>query len=68
MPLLVGNSNAVVSENVRSEIKAGRPQPQAIAIAMRKAGKPKMPKAPKALKPKLRKLSTVPSVKLKPLV
>jgi hypothetical protein len=39
MPLKAGKSRATVSANIRTEMKAGRPQPQAIAIAMRKAGK-----------------------------
>jgi hypothetical protein len=41
MPLKKGSSKKVVSDNIRTEIKAGRPQKQAVAIAMRKAGKPK---------------------------
>lgn len=39
MPLLRGKSDKVVSENIRREMHAGRPQKQAIAIAMRKAGR-----------------------------
>jgi hypothetical protein len=39
MPLRKGRSRAVVSSNIRTEIKAGRPRKQAIAIALRKAGK-----------------------------
>lgn len=41
MPLLKGSSKGVVGENIRTEMKHGRPQAQAIAIAMRKAGKSK---------------------------
>ena len=41
MPLKSGKSKKVISENIRAEIKAGRPQKQAVAIAMRKAGVPK---------------------------
>lgn len=41
MPLKVGRSKKVISENIRTEMHAGRPQKQAIAIAMRKAGKAK---------------------------
>jgi hypothetical protein len=40
MPLLEGKSQAVISENIRREMHAGRPQKQAIAIAYRKAGIP----------------------------
>lgn len=39
MPLQSGSSKKVVSENIRTEMHAGRPQKQAIAIAMSKAGK-----------------------------
>lgn len=44
MPLLKGKrakTKAGISENIRREVAAGREQPQAVAIAMRTAGKPK---------------------------
>ena len=41
MPLRKGRSNAVVSANIRELMNSGYPQRQAIAIAMKKAGKAK---------------------------
>lgn len=41
MPLKRGSSRKVISHNIRAEMHAGKPHKQAIAIAMRKAGKAK---------------------------
>lgn len=44
MPLMKGSSDQVVSENIAELRRAGHPEDQAIAIAMREAGRAKKPK------------------------
>lgn len=41
MPLKQGKSKKVIAENIKREMKAGKPQKQAIAIAFSEAGKSK---------------------------
>lgn len=47
MPLKPGKSKAAVSSNIRTEITAGKPKNQAIAIALSKAGLSKKKKKKK---------------------
>jgi len=39
MPLKSGSSKKTVSKNIATERRAGKPEKQAVAIAMKKAGK-----------------------------
>lgn len=41
MPLKKGSSKKAVAANIRTEMHHGKPQKQAVAIAMRTAGKAK---------------------------
>jgi hypothetical protein len=53
MPLKEGASQDVISENIQSEMHRGKPQEQAVAIAMGKAGEPKPAGNPAPEKPPL---------------
>ena len=44
MPLVKGKSSKAVSKNIKTEMAAGKPQRQAIAIALSAAGKSKKDK------------------------
>lgn len=39
MPLSGGSSKEIISKNIKTEMHAGKPQKQAVAIAYSKAGK-----------------------------
>jgi hypothetical protein len=51
MPLYNGKSPKVISKNIKNEVSSGKPQKQAVAIAMNKAGKSNKAKPMNQAKP-----------------
>ena len=52
MPLKSGSSEKVIGDNIKTEMAAGKPRKQAIAIALSKAGKSRKSKNKQARRKK----------------
>ncbi len=66
MPLLPGRSREVVSDNIRELRSSGRPEKQAIAIALSTARrKPKKPAPEKLVMPKMKPFDKLGNLKVR---
>lgn len=59
MPLEQGSSREAISHNIETEIAAGKPQKQAVAIAMSEAGKSNQDEQPETVLPSTMTLSDI---------
>lgn len=64
MPLKSGKSKAVIAANIKTEMKAGKPQAQAVAIALKSAGKSKPSMAAPKAAPKAALMKKMVAVKM----
>ena len=64
MPLKSGKSKAVIAANIKTEMKAGKPQAQAVAIALKSAGKSKPSMAATKAAPKAAPMKKMVAMKM----